>query len=137
MTTGLNAIAQRIVVSAFVDPGETTASTTYTTLTTAGPAVTTTTGANALIIISCTMFNNSAGGSSFMAIVTSGASTIAANDGKSMRFESSAVNDTYAASYVYLETGLTPGSNTFTANYKVAVSGTSTFDDRRLTVFPL
>ncbi len=138
VATGLNAIAQRIVTSSYVSPGlETTTSTTYTTLTTPGPVVTVTTGANALVLMSCTLFNNSAGGQSFMALVVSGASSLAASDTKSMRFESSAASDTYSTTYAYLETSLTPGSNVFTANYKIAVGGTSTFTDRRLTVLPL
>jgi hypothetical protein len=37
---------------------------------------------------------------------------------------------------VALHTDLTPGSNTFTAKYRVA-SGTGTFLSRRIVVFPL
>jgi hypothetical protein len=37
---------------------------------------------------------------------------------------------------VFLVTGLTPGTNIFTCRYRVG-SGTGTYVDRRITVFPL
>lgn len=88
-----------------------------------------------MVILSAAMSNNTAGGNSLMAAAVSSATTIAAADAASLRAESGNANDTYQMSYVYYEEALTPGSNVFTAQYRVT-TGTTTFDDRRITVFP-
>lgn len=136
VTTSLNTIAERIPKTHFVGNNETTTSTSYTTLTTAGPSVTVTSGARALVMMSAAIFVNTAGGQGFMVSVVSGATTIAADDDKSLRIQSDIINSILQVSYVYYEEGLTPGSNVFTCQYKSGSAVTSTFDNRRLTVFP-
>lgn len=135
VATGTNAIAERIPQTAFQTASETYSSTSYGNLATVGPSVTVTSGSRAMVILSGFMSNNTGGGNSFMAADVSGATTIAAQDATALRAESSAANDNYQMSYVYYEEGLTPGSNVFTVKYRVT-TGTTTFDDRRITVFP-
>jgi hypothetical protein len=135
VTTGLNAIAERVPTSAFVATPESTTSTSYTDLTTAGPAVTVTAGASALVFVSCAMNNNTAGEYPIMSFAISGATTQSALDEWAISTYTPAANATYRlskASFV----GLTAGSNTFTAKYKVT-AGTGSFSERRIIVIPL
>lgn len=131
--TGANAIAQRVSNTAAVLTSETTTSTTYTSLATAGPAVTATTGTMALVVVHCAMSNSGSGNTCRMAYNVSGASSVAEADNKGLVTSGT---DTMGASAVVLEQGLTAGSNTFTATYRVS-AGTGTFLSRRLVVFPL
>lgn len=136
--TGTNAIAERIPGTDFQTANDTTNSTSYVTTligASSGPAVTVVSGSRALVMLSSAMSNSSAGGNNLMAVAVSGASSIAANDSVALRAESGNAGDTYQMSYVYYETALTPGSNVFTASYKVT-AGVGTFDDRRLVVLP-
>lgn len=118
-----------------VATNESTTSTSYTDLATSGPSVTLTTGSVALVILSAQIFNNTAGKFSFMSCAVSGATTDAADDDDALFFESSAANDQMGASRARLYTGLTPGSNTFTAKYRVD-AGTGSFLRRSLIVIP-
>jgi hypothetical protein len=68
-----------------------------------------------------------------MSYAVTGASSIAATDVNSA---SNAGTSSIRSTNVYLETGLTAGTNTFTAKYRVAL-GTGTFVSRQLTVMPL
>lgn len=140
VSTGLNAIAER-----FSDQGTdlntgTTTSTTYTDLdspASPGPSVTVDTGASAWVIVHAQV-SNSGGGSTRMAYDVSGASSIAAADNRGMGF-SGAAGAILTASGVALHIdtlALTPGSNTFTAKYRVS-SGTGTVLSRRISVLPL
>lgn len=127
--------------TAQVATSESTASTTYTDLTTPGPAVTVTTGAVALVIVECGM-DNTGTADSFMSFAVSGATTRAANadgDNDAASFDgqlagTAGANDSPVR--ITLLTGLTPGSNTFTAKYRVT-GGTGGFTDRRIIVIPL
>lgn len=136
VVTGANSIAERIPEEDFVNAAETTTSTSYTDLTSPGPSVTVTTSTNAIIMLCGRLSNNAGGSSCRMAVDISGASTVAANDNRALDYESSNADDAIQSSYAFTEIGLTPGSNVFTAKYKVN-SGTGTFDNRRLTVVPL
>jgi hypothetical protein len=115
-----------------VDTQQTTTSTSYTDLATTGPAVTVVTGTSALIIVGGLAVNSGAN-NSFMGVATSGASTIAAADAQA--YDVAGTNNVIA-SFAYLLTGLTTGSNTFTAKYRVS-GGTGTYGNRNLTVLPL
>lgn len=115
---------------------ETTTSTSYTDLSTSGPAVTVTIGANglALVILNTQLSNGSSTGYASMSFAVSGANTQAAAD----EFAVLAINPTtMRASSVFLLTGLTAGSTTFTAKYASLVTGTSTFLNRKISVVPL
>ena len=138
VATGTNQIAQRVPATNFVTTVDTTASTVYVaSLVSAstGPTVSVTTGTQAMVIMTCAMFNNTINGRGLMGCNVTGATTILASDDKALQLQSSTTGAVYQASIVYYETALTAGSNTFTAVYKVT-SGTGTFDDRRITVFP-
>lgn len=132
--SGTNEISERYSATASVLVNESTTSTTYDNLTTPGPAVTVDTGPNALVAIHGAM-NNSGSGSARMSYEVTGASAIAPADNKGLGTFGVAGSG-IVASCVVLHTDLTPGSNTFTAKYRVA-SGTGTFESRRLLVFPL
>lgn len=132
--TGTNEIAERISANATVATSEDTTSTSYTDLATVGPAVTATTGPRALVVVR-TATSNSGTGSSRMSYEVSGASTVAASDTQCVGVFGTAGTGALASD-VSLVTGLTAGSNTFTAKYRVS-SGTGTFSTRRITVFPL
>ena len=118
-----------------VATSQTTTSTSYTDLATSGPAVTVTIGANglALVIISCYQFNSGAG-ETYMSFAVSGASTVAAATETASTVTPG--TSAYVYSFTKLVTGLTAGSNTFTAKYAVS-SGTGTFRSRLISVIPL
>jgi hypothetical protein len=117
---------------ATVATSQTTTSTSYTDLTTTGPAVTLTTGTRVLVTLSSIIFNTGVN-NSWMAVAVSGATTLAADDARAI-----VVTGTtgLSASRTFELTGLTAGSNTFTAKYKVT-GGTGTFQNRDIVVIPL
>lgn len=139
---------QKITISALIPSygaskttvatSETTTSTSYTDLSTGGPAATVTIGQNgmALVNIAATTTNSNALGYALMAFAISGATTVAASDTYSTRDSTDAANQTRRIPGIYLVTGLTPGSNTFTAKYRV-LANTGTFVDRYISVTPL
>lgn len=136
VATGANSIAQRIVTDDFTAATETTTNTAYVNLTTTGPACAATTGTKALLIYGAHMWNDTAGGRSYMSYAISGASTSAAGDGTSYAHDISANGRIVGASKAVMITGLTGGSNTFTAKYRVA-AGTGTWAQRNMILIPL
>ncbi|MFJ8049795.1 hypothetical protein [Streptomyces luteogriseus] len=132
--SGTNEITERVPETESVLIAETTTSTSYTDLTTLGPTVTVETGPFALVLVHGSVENTGAG-SSRMAYEVSGASSIAPADNRGIGTFGVA-GAGVVASGVALHQDLTPGTNTFTAKYRVA-SGTGTFQSRRIVVFPL
>lgn len=134
--SGVNSIAERRVVSGGDLAAGTTTSTTFTDLgggASVGPSVTLDTGPAALIIVRGSMENTGAG-SCRMAYEISGATSVAPADNRGINvFGVAGVN--IGCSDVSLWTALTPGSNTFTAKYRVS-SGTGQFSARRILVMP-
>lgn len=133
--SGVNSIVERRPVTGADLTTGTVTSTTYTNLTgsSVGPVVTCDTGPNALVIVRAGI-SNSGVGSARMAYDISGAHTQAAADNRGIHiFGGADVN--IGAGDVTLMTTLTPGSNTFTARYRVS-SGTGTFTARRIIVMP-
>ena len=125
-----------------VDAAESTSASTDTgfiDLTTAGPAVTITTGTKALVTVGCRMTTGAAAGETDMGFVVSGASTLAADVERSQIFIQEASGSAYCgASRSILVTGLTAGSNTFTAKYRyVGTSSTAQFKSREISVIDL
>jgi len=118
--------------------GETTSSTTYDNLATVGPAVTVTIGSNglALLIITANQFNATSGAFCFMGCVLSGSNVEAAADGNAYAVKNVGGSLETNVSFVRLITGLSPGSTTFTAKYRVS-SNTGTFTNRKIAVVPL
>lgn len=120
--------------TAFVAANENTSSSSYTNLTTAGPAVTVTTGTKALVIISSEFQNGAASFTGFMSVDVSGATTVAATDAKAIKiFLASSSNTQQTLTQAIIYTGLTAGSNTFTAKYRAAAS-TAYYTNRYISV---
>lgn len=115
-----------------VTTSETTTSTAYTDLATSGPAVTVTTGTVAMVSLRGEIFNSAAGNASIMSFAISGATTSAAADAKSVYVKGTAA---FGIGGVFRATGLTAGSNTFTAKYRVD-AGTGTFVNRQIIAWP-
>lgn len=128
-------VVATIPVQALVATSQATTSTTYTDLATVGPAVTVTTGTSALVIVGAQILNSTAAITAFMSFAVSGATTSAAVDAG--RAVGVANANLILASRAFLMTGLTPGSNTFTAKYKVNGASTGTFQDRYIIVRPI
>ena len=116
---------------------QTTTSTTYTDLATAGPAVTVTIPASgqALVTVTAGLNNSTDGVATIMSFAISGATTRAAADATSLQSQANSV-DVFQISATYFVSGLTAGSNTFTAKYRVAGT-TGRFVNRSIIVVPL
>jgi hypothetical protein len=110
----------------------TTTSATYGAGTGTNVAVTATTGTTAMVIVTGAVApaNNQ---SAFMSFAVSGATTQAATDARAVAETNISSGQ---ASTVTVVTGLTAGSNTFTANYR-STTGTATFTNRTISVIPL
>jgi len=122
---------------ATVNTRQSTTSGSYTDLATSGPAVTLTTGTKALIVQSAQLENDPGANTNvgFLAVAVSGATTIAATDDKRLSFQISAANYSQAT-FAYIITGLTAGSNTFTMKYR-SQAGTPFFINRTLSVIDM
>jgi hypothetical protein len=119
---------------ATVATSQTTASTTYTDLGTVGPTVSLETGTTALVTISSLCAAGSAGNAAFMSFAISGATTVAANDAQAM---SNPTTSGWAFGITFLVTGLTPGTNVFTAKYRIPAGAAATWVNRNITVTPV
>jgi hypothetical protein len=108
---------------------ESTTSTSYTALSTAGPAVTLTTGTKALVAVSSFLGNRAS-----MSFDISGASSFSAADTKAVQENS---DNSSIGSGVYLMTGLTAGSNTFTAKYRSTNGTSAPFQNRNIAVIDM
>lgn len=121
-----------------VAANETTTSASFTDLATVGPSVTVTIGPNgmALVILTSHFYTTSAGGIAYNGFVASGANTIAASATRSLLSKTGSGSEEIAASWIYLATGLTPGSTTFKMQYQVN-AGTGNFSDRHIQVWAI
>lgn len=119
-----------------VATSETTTSASYTDLATSGPAVTVTIGASgtALVIITAHITVPSTARITAMSFAVSGASTVSASDARAL-FVDRPSEEARSSTVMFL-TGLTAGSNTFTAKYRSTLGSTGTFADRDITVIP-
>lgn len=139
--TGTNSIAERIPATIQAGtPGvdETTTSTTFTSTLSAstGPAVTVTTGTNALVVVTSQLSNDTLNQNSYVGYAVSGATTIASGDDKALVVQCDVANHILRASHVTMESALTPGSNTFTLQYRSTAASTGKYRVRSLTVIP-
>lgn len=125
--------AGEAVASANVVTTESTSSASYTDLTTAGPSVTLVTGTTATVWISANIDKTTTGNTGWMSVAISGATTVAASDSNSAGQSSALATGTNSIGSVIKFTGLTPGSNTFTAKYK-SDGGTWSFRNRGIAV---
>jgi hypothetical protein len=133
-----SAAAVTAIQAARVDTSQTTTSTSYTDLTTSGPAVTLTTGTSALVIVGARISIAALSSSCYMSYAVSGSSTVSATDGRSVNSTSPGGEHESGKqmSYASVITGLTAGSNTFTAKYRVS-GNTGTFSERQIIVMAL
>jgi hypothetical protein len=116
---------------------QTTTSGTLGDLATVGPSVTIDTGTSALVSVSCFANNTlGAGNTAFMSVAVSGASTIAASTNWGARTTFWSANASVTMAGFFIMTGLTAGSNTFTAKYSTDGS-TISFGNRFMVVIPL
>jgi len=114
-----------------------TTSTSYTDLTTVGPSATVTTGTKALVFVKARLTNSTAGQNAYMGCAISGASTVAAADSQTLNNRpSDSNNPNIGMASMIIYTGLTAGSNTFTAKYRTS-GGTATFVNREIFVLDL
>lgn len=138
VATGVNAIAQRRSFRVLEAAEETTTSTSYVDLGTTGPAISVVTGTRCFVAMNVEMRNEGTNGACFATYAVTGATTIAAQETRRVRADGTAVEDNnYMRIGVYtLQTGLTPGLNTFTMKYRVS-SNTGHFLNRELVCFPM
>ncbi len=118
---------------------ESTTSSTFTDLTTAGPAVTVTTGTKALVIVGASQRSTISGAQAQMSFAVSGATTraVQTNEWTNTAFGTTPNGYNESACVGIVVTGLTAGSNTFTAKYAAPVSDSVSFQFRKITVIDL
>lgn len=133
--TGANSIRQSVMAANTVATVETYTSSTYGNLATTGPAVTVTTGTAALIHLKASITSPATTTIAFMGYQITGASAVSAVDTEAI---ASTTTSAVMAGGTFLVTGLTAGSNTFTAKYRnSANTGNCSFANRDITVMPL
>jgi hypothetical protein len=121
---------------ASVGTSETTNSTTYVALATPGPAVTLTTDVAAWVALYANLASDTGNSIALMGFNISGATTVAAADVYALGYQAYTANAKSVGNTAwFLVTGLTAGSNTFTAVYR-AGSGTMTAAARRVYIQP-
>ena len=126
--------------TATVATSQTTSTLTFTDLATAGPAVTVTTGTKALVTVTAFSQGGGNGQGASMGFAVSGATTVAAADTSAFRNEPNGGGVMAPAirySATNLITGLTAGSNVFTAKYKALSGGAAEFKNRDISVIDL
>lgn len=120
--------------AATIATSEATSSATYADLTTPGPAVTKTTGTSVLVqVYSVSQRPVGTGNTAFMSVAVSGASTVAASDANAAQAACVSAASGFTLAMAVVLTGLTAGSNTFTAKYRVD-GGTFDFYNRTIVV---
>lgn len=121
-----------------VATSEGTTTTTFTDLATAGPAVTVTIGQSGAALVTLTANIDGTGSNirTYMGFAVSGASTVAAADTAANMQQHDSANTNTQQSWTGIVTGLTAGSNTFTAKYRTS-GGTGTWANRHIIVEPI
>lgn len=134
VTTGPNTVSQRNWFSFFADPAVNVSSTSYTNA--GGPAIWVPTTSRALVLLSANMASGIVNSTTHMSVAVSGATTIGANDERSLAQRSTNISTPERQMMkLVVFTNLNPGENTFTSMCRVT-SGTGVFQRRRLTVLP-
>lgn len=135
--TGPNAIAERFATAATVNTSQSTTSTAFVDLATVGPAVTVTTGTTALVFITSEIGCNVVSEAGRVGYAVSGATTIAVDGNHVLRQETNGTTEFQRCTVARLQTGLTPGTNTFTLKYATTnASNTASFNFRHIVVLP-
>ena len=137
--TGTNGIAQRTPATATQGALETTTSTSYTsTLSggsgTAGPSLTVTCGSKALVAFHSKQITSVNDINVYQSYTIGSPTSLAASDNWAVSED--AVNLDIFHGITLLEPNVTPGSQTFTCQYRVGGATTGSFGNRRLNVVP-
>ena len=117
-----------------VNTQESTTSTSFVNLTTT-QAVTLTTGTKALVSLSCQIVANGTAEQPCMSVAITGASSVSAASSISLNTYNTAAQQAYGISILF--TGLTAGSNVFTAKFADLGGRTSSFQNREISVIDL
>jgi len=123
--SGNNSITEAIPGYNEVLASESTTSTSYTNLTTVGPQVTVTTGVSALVFMRAEIGQSVSGAGAWIGLAISGATTQAAGTLYELGHGAETSGNFYTHFDIFRVTGLTPGSNTFTMQYKSLSSSSS------------
>lgn len=137
VSTGPNAIATRVPSQAYIATAESTNSSTYTDLATPGPYVTVTTGTIAVVMFACGSAGSVNDMASCVSVIVSGSSSIAANDAWAIQTDGITAGNYVRYGMTHFFTGLTPGPNTFSLQYRVSSTNSATFRQRAISVIPL
>jgi hypothetical protein len=130
-------ISDQAVTAAVTTSDNTTSTSLTATLSThSGPSVSLVTGQTCFVTLSCEAANGTTSDGALMAFAVSGATTIAATVAMAVGLQASgAGGQVVYTGATFLVNELTPGVNTFTANYQATGGGTATFTNRRITVY--
>lgn len=114
---------------------DTTSNTSYDDLdTTDGPQITIITGTRCLVGLYGSV-RSTGGTAAWMSYEVSGASSFSPSDNSAIEFQVTDP-DNWAGGVVIGLSGLTAGTNIFTAKYRVSSSGQAKFDQRRIWIIP-
>lgn len=137
--TAANSINDAPMLQSTVAASETTTSTTFANLTTVGPSVTVSVNTAATVIFGCQMSNSSVDTTALMSVgiydVDTGSELTAPSDTWCQQNDGSPANSVERGMVAHRFTGLTSGSYTFQAKYRVG-AGTGAFSERYLFVIP-
>lgn len=132
-TTGAAAPSSNIAAAVVATSEATNTTHAFQALTTAGPVVTMTTGTTAIVTLTAKI-TAATGKQCAMGFAVSGATTLAGSDNQSLMLFLVTGALTQQASATFYVTGLTAGSNTFTAQYDPVSAAACTFANRNLVV---
>jgi hypothetical protein len=141
IATGTNTLTTRSIGKDIQIPADVISDVTYADCDTRGPSVGITTGSQAVVWWGARMQNATVSEKTYSSVAVSGATTVAASDTWAILSDGLALaNDggSTAVRYamVHMFTGLTPGFNVFTVQYRVDTS-TATVSNRECVVFAL
>jgi len=143
VSTGAHTIAERPISAASIGTFESTSASAFADLLTVGPSISLTTGAQAVVIMATNMKPqttvSSGRGACAASFTVTGATTIAANEDRQLRYSAISASDTGTRrSSVHWISNLAAGVNVFTMKYAVRSdsdgSSTGLFGNRTLIV---
>jgi hypothetical protein len=137
VSTGVNAIAERIPMASTVATAQSRNVATYADLATVGPSVTVVTGTKAVVSISAAMWNETTDSAAAASFAVSGATTISAIDDRKIWLDGIAGSNKFHIGATYMVESLNPGTNTFTMKYRSGGTTIAWFEMRHLVVLPL
>lgn len=135
VATGANSLSQRTVESDVLDSIATTTNTGY--VHSGMPTVSVASGAEVIVMLYSYITINTNSETAFYGFAVGGATSQTANDNRALAFARFTVQVAMSCSAVVLATGLTSGTNAFTAGVRVTnAAATGTWDHRRIAVLP-